>query len=51
MCERGKLALEKSSVGDGLGPVQIGSKAHSFSTGIGHNQSFSLKQSQNISVT
>lgn len=44
MCKRGKLTLEMSSVGDGLSPVQIDSKAHSSSTGIGHNQSFTVKQ-------
>ena len=50
MYGRGKSALEKSSVGDGLGSVQLDSKAHSSSTGIGHNQSFSVKQSQSTSV-
>lgn len=45
MCERGKLALEMSSVGDWLNPVQINSKAHSSSTVIGHNLSFAVKQS------
>lgn len=47
ICERGKLTLEKSS-GHGFNSLQINSKAHSTSAGIGHNWSFPVKQSQSM---